>query len=75
MNGDKTNVTSNTYAMPKTARELLAEQAAIELDPSAFNKAKSNVRLNEIMENISNNRIGFDREQFKKITVMMAKIS
>ena len=75
MNGEKTNATSNTYAMPKTARELLAEHAAIERDPSAFNKAKSDVRLSEMMENISNNRIGFDREQLKKIAAMMAKIA
>jgi hypothetical protein len=75
MNGEKKNETSNTYSIPRTARELLEEQAVKELNPNKFNKTKSDVRLNEMMENISNNRIGFDREQLKKIEAMMAKIA
>jgi lipase chaperone LimK len=75
MNGGQINEISHTYSLPQTAKELLDEYAAKELDVSAVNKAKSDVRLNDMMENIINNRMGVDREQLKKIEAMMAKIA
>jgi len=75
MNGEEINETSHTYSMPKTARELLDEQAAKELDLSTVYKVKSDARLAEVMENITNNRVGVDREQLKKIEALMAKVA
>jgi hypothetical protein len=75
MKGEAINETSHIYFMPKTARELLDEQAVKELDLSTVYKLKSDARLKEVMENITNNRVGVDREQLKKIEAMMATVA
>lgn len=76
MNGTTINTAEHTYAKPKNARTLLAENKANENDKSATaQKSDAGSRFDQMMQSILDKRLGVDREKLKEIEAMMEEIA
>jgi len=74
MNGYNIDNTAPTYIKPKTAQALLAENSDSSKD-KAIEKSASDIRFDEMMQNLLDKRLGIDREKLKEIDAMMEEIA
>lgn len=76
MNGNSTDVnteeTAPTYVKPETASSLLAQHNTNTTD---VEKSEKDIRFDEIMQNILDQRTGVDREKLDEINAMIEEVA
>jgi len=76
MNGNSTNVnteeTAPTYVRPETASSLLAQNNT---STTEVEKSEKDIRFDEIMQNILDQRTGVDRKKLDEINAMIEEVA